>query len=33
AGRHPRLAWTQWTRPVPPSARPTDMEETNPYSG
>ncbi|CAF4262036.1 unnamed protein product [Rotaria magnacalcarata] len=33
AGRHQRLVWTQWTRPVPPSARPTDMEETNPYSG
>ncbi|CAF4320946.1 unnamed protein product, partial [Rotaria magnacalcarata] len=31
AGRHQRLVWTQWTRPVPPSARPTDMAGTTLY--
>ena len=25
--------WTQRTRPVPQGTRPTEMEETNPYSG
>ena len=33
AGRHQELVWTQRTGSAPPGARPTDVEETNPYSG
>ena len=33
AGRHQRLLWMQRTGPVSPGARPTHVEETNPYSG
>ena len=33
AGRHQGLVWKQRTGPAPPGARPTDVEEINPYSG
>ena len=33
AGRYQGLVWTQHTGPAPPGARPTDVKETNPYSG
>ena len=32
-GRYQGLVWTQRTGPAPSGARPTDVEETNPYSG
>ena len=33
AGRHQELVWTQRTGPALSGTRPTDVEETNPYSG
>ena len=33
AGRHGRMVSTQWTRLVPPCARPTDMDESDPVNG